>query len=207
MSGIVSCQNPLDGQLTVWANLYSHGRFIGSGAKGSRRRSDELRECFSCSRWSKSSIYTLSGGMAQRLKVARAIFHSPAVLLFDEPTAGPELTLGTSFETQHWPEVQLRAPIVHHPWRRPLTVVAPHAREDRRPPLAADSGARQSTGLRERGYARRLHQCAALAPLRRLPGHGDVWCHVSGDRAAQLSTSRSVLTALPPLRSVRGRSG
>jgi ABC-2 type transport system ATP-binding protein len=88
LSGIVSQQNTLDRQLTVWENLYFHGRLFGINAKDSRRRSDELLERFSLSRWSKASIYALSGGMAQRLMVARAIFHYPAVLFMDEPTAG-----------------------------------------------------------------------------------------------------------------------
>ena len=33
-------------------------------------------------------MYALSGGMAQRLMVARSIFHRPAVLFMDEPTSG-----------------------------------------------------------------------------------------------------------------------
>ncbi|HUY17187.1 MAG TPA: ATP-binding cassette domain-containing protein [Acidimicrobiales bacterium] len=88
VSGIVSQQNTLDRQLTVWENLYFHGRLFGINAKESRRLSDELLERFSLTKWSRASIYALSGGMAQRLMVARAIFHSPAVLFLDEPTAG-----------------------------------------------------------------------------------------------------------------------
>jgi ABC-2 type transport system ATP-binding protein len=88
VSGIVSQQNTLDRQLTVRENLYFHGRLFGIGARESHRRSDELLEQFALSRWAKASVYALSGGMAQRLMVARAIFHSPAVLFMDEPTAG-----------------------------------------------------------------------------------------------------------------------
>jgi ABC-2 type transport system ATP-binding protein len=88
LSGIVSQQNTLDRQLTVWENLYFHGRLFGIGARESRRLADELLEQFQLSRWAKASVYALSGGMAQRLMVARAIFHRPSVLFLDEPTAG-----------------------------------------------------------------------------------------------------------------------
>jgi ABC-2 type transport system permease protein len=37
LSGIVSQQNTLDRQLTVWENLYFHGRLFGMGAKASRQ--------------------------------------------------------------------------------------------------------------------------------------------------------------------------
>jgi ABC-2 type transport system ATP-binding protein len=86
--GIVSQQNTLDRQLTVWENLYFHGRLFGMPAAESRQISDRLLEQFQLSRWAKASVYALSGGMAQRLMVARAIFHRPAVLFLDEPTAG-----------------------------------------------------------------------------------------------------------------------
>jgi ABC-2 type transport system ATP-binding protein len=88
LSGIVSQQNTLDRQLTVWENLYFHGRLFGIGAKESRRIADELLEQFQLAKWAKASVYALSGGMAQRLMVARAIFHRPSVLFLDEPTAG-----------------------------------------------------------------------------------------------------------------------
>ena len=86
--GIVSQQNTLDRQLTVWENLYFHGRLFGIPAPESRRIADALLEQFHLSRWAKASVFALSGGMAQRLMVARAIFHRPAVLFLDEPTAG-----------------------------------------------------------------------------------------------------------------------
>jgi len=88
LSGIVSQQNTLDRQLTVWENLYFHGRLFGIGSKESRQIADELLEQFQLSKWAKASVYALSGGMAQRLMVARAIFHRPSVLFLDEPTAG-----------------------------------------------------------------------------------------------------------------------
>jgi ABC-2 type transport system ATP-binding protein len=86
--GIVSQQNTLDRQLTVWENLYFHGRLFGIPAPESRRICERLLEQFHLSRWANASVFALSGGMAQRLMVARAIFHRPAVLFLDEPTAG-----------------------------------------------------------------------------------------------------------------------
>jgi ABC-2 type transport system ATP-binding protein len=86
--GIVSQQNTLDRQLSVWENLYFHGRLFGISATQSRVTADELLEQFQLSKWANASVYALSGGMAQRLMVARAIFHRPAVLFLDEPTAG-----------------------------------------------------------------------------------------------------------------------
>ena len=88
VSGIVSQQNTLDRQLTVWENLYFHGRLFGLSGRDSRARADELLETFTLSKWARASVYALSGGMAQRLMIARAIFHRPAVLFLDEPTAG-----------------------------------------------------------------------------------------------------------------------
>jgi len=88
LTGIVSQQNTLDRQLTVWENLYFHGRLFGIKAGQSKKIATDLLEQFQLSKWAKASVYALSGGMAQRLMVARAIFHRPSVLFLDEPTAG-----------------------------------------------------------------------------------------------------------------------
>ena len=86
--GVVSQQNTLDRQLTCWENLYFHGRLFGMSARASREAADDLLERFHLTKWGKASVYALSGGMAQRLMVARSIVHRPAVLFMDEPTAG-----------------------------------------------------------------------------------------------------------------------
>ena len=88
LTGIVSQQNTLDRQLTVWENLYLHGRLYGITAAASRHYADALLERFQLANYARASVYALSGGMAQRLMVARAILHRPAVLFLDEPTAG-----------------------------------------------------------------------------------------------------------------------
>jgi len=88
LQGVVSQQNTLDRQLTCWENLYFHGRLFGMPARQCREIADDLLERFHLSKWAKASVYALSGGMAQRLMVARSIFHRPAVLFMDEPTAG-----------------------------------------------------------------------------------------------------------------------
>jgi len=86
--GVVSQVNTLDRALTVWENLYFHGRLFGIGASESKEIATSLLERFQLGKWAKASVYALSGGMAQRLMVARAIFHRPSVLFLDEPTAG-----------------------------------------------------------------------------------------------------------------------
>ncbi len=86
--GVVSQTNTLDRQLMVWENLYFHGRLFGMPAAESRRVADELLDRFHLTKWARASVFALSGGMAQRLMVARSILHRPAVLFMDEPTAG-----------------------------------------------------------------------------------------------------------------------
>ena len=86
--GVVSQSNTLDRQLNVWENLYFHGLLFGIAPAESRRLATQLLEQFKLEKWAKASVYALSGGMAQRLMVARSIMHRPAVLFLDEPTAG-----------------------------------------------------------------------------------------------------------------------
>ncbi len=86
--GVVPQTNTLDRSLTVWENLYYHGRFFGMSSRDSKAESTRLLEQFRLSERSKAPVLALSGGMAQRLMVARAVMHRPSILFLDEPTAG-----------------------------------------------------------------------------------------------------------------------
>jgi len=86
--GVVPQTNTLDRSLSVRQNLYYHGRYFGMGAKESRRTADRLLEQFRLADRADAEVYALSGGMAQRLMVARAIVHAPHILFLDEPTSG-----------------------------------------------------------------------------------------------------------------------
>jgi ABC-2 type transport system ATP-binding protein len=86
--GVVPQTNTLDRSLNVWENLYYHGRYFGMSGRESKRAADEMLEKFRLADRAKADVLELSGGMAQRLMVARAILHRPSILFLDEPTAG-----------------------------------------------------------------------------------------------------------------------
>ncbi len=86
--GAVSQSNNLDRALSVWENLYYHGRFFGLSAKESRAAADKMLVEFRLTERAKADVGEISGGMARRLQVARALLHIPSVLFLDEPTAG-----------------------------------------------------------------------------------------------------------------------
>ena len=86
--GVVPQTNTLDRAMTVRENLEFHGRYFALSAKEARKVADDLLERVRLVDRATTSVMALSGGMAQRLMVARAIMHRPRVLFLDEPTAG-----------------------------------------------------------------------------------------------------------------------
>jgi ABC-2 type transport system ATP-binding protein len=86
--GVVSQTNNLDRALTVWENLYYHGRYFGLNARESREATDRFLVEFRLTEHAMAEVSAISGGMAKRLQVARTLLHSPSVLFLDEPTAG-----------------------------------------------------------------------------------------------------------------------
>ena len=86
--GVVSQSNTLDRNLSVRDNLYFHGRYFGMSAHEAQAPADETLRKFRLADRANADVGELSGGMAQRLMVARAILHRPRILFLDEPTAG-----------------------------------------------------------------------------------------------------------------------
>ncbi|WP_433073759.1 ATP-binding cassette domain-containing protein [Dactylosporangium sp. CA-052675] len=85
---VVPQRNNLDRSLTVRQNLMFHAAYHRMPRAQRARRADELLEQMELTAHAKGRVDYLSGGMAQRVMIARALMHEPKVMFLDEPSAG-----------------------------------------------------------------------------------------------------------------------
>ena len=89
--GIVPQEIVFDPFFTPFEVLENQGGFYG--IPKAMRRSEELLEAVRLADKRDAYARTLSGGMKRRLLVAKAMVHSPPILVLDEPTAGVDVEL------------------------------------------------------------------------------------------------------------------
>jgi ABC-2 type transport system ATP-binding protein len=78
----------LDRTLTAIENLTFHAAYFGTPLRERRGRARELLEQLGLGGRENEKVNRYSGGMAQRLMIARALMHQPQLLILDEPTSG-----------------------------------------------------------------------------------------------------------------------
>lgn len=86
--GVVAQHNNLDRGLTARENLIYHAKYFGMNTNIANKKANEYLEKFGLADRQNDYVRSYSGGMAQRLKIARAMMHTPDILFLDEPTTG-----------------------------------------------------------------------------------------------------------------------
>ena len=89
--GVVPQELNIDPFFTPMETLELHAGLYG--VKSKNRKTKEILELVGLLKEAHSYTRELSGGMKRRLLIAKAMVHSPPILVLDEPTAGVDVKL------------------------------------------------------------------------------------------------------------------
>ena len=86
--GVVFQRPALDARLTAMENLQHAGHLYGLHGRPLRERAAAALARLGVADRARDLVGALSGGLARRVELAKAILHAPRLLLLDEPSTG-----------------------------------------------------------------------------------------------------------------------
>jgi len=173
--GVVPQRPNLDFALTAREVLTFHGAYFGLSSAERNARADGLLDRFKLTDRASQLLHGFSGGMMQRLSIARAMMHDPSVLFLDEPSAGldPQTRLLLSEMIREFNEAGKTILLTTHNMEEADSLCHRLAIVDHGKVIASGSPLELKRSI-PGGFVVRLHFSDTPAPLvdalRRLPG-------------------------------------